>query len=59
MTHSPEELDYLIDRLRCYEPALYALFEERAAIIEYDGGIPREEAERLAYESMEELLSWR
>lgn len=25
-------------------------FEERAAIMEFDGGLPREEAERLAYE---------
>lgn len=25
-------------------------FEERAAIMEYEGGLPREEAERLAYE---------
>jgi hypothetical protein len=25
------------------------LFEERAAIMEYDGGLPRAEAERLAW----------
>lgn len=25
-------------------------FEERAAIMEYEGGLPRKEAERLAYE---------
>lgn len=27
-------------------------FEERAAIIEYDGCLPRDEAERLAYEGV-------
>jgi len=27
----------------------YDAFEERAAIIEYDGGLPRQEAERAAY----------
>jgi hypothetical protein len=28
------------------------LFEERAAIMEHDGGLPREEAERRAWESV-------
>jgi len=27
--------------------------EERAAIMEYDGGLPREEAERLAWQSLQ------
>jgi len=27
-------------------------YEERAAIMEYDGGLSREEAERLAYEEV-------
>lgn len=31
-------------------------FEERAAIMEYDGGMSREEAERRA---LEQLLRWR
>lgn len=32
------------------EENLKEAFEERAAIMEFDGGLPREEAERLAYE---------
>lgn len=28
-----------------------SFFEERAAILEFDGGVPREQSERLAYES--------
>ena len=31
------------------EENLKEAFEERAAIMEFDGGLPREEAERLAY----------
>ena len=31
-------------------------FEERAAIMEYDGNMPREEAERLAYEDITKEL---
>lgn len=33
-------------------------YEERAAFLEYDGGIPRERAERLAYEAAVAGLSW-
>jgi hypothetical protein len=33
-----------------------AAFEERAAILEYDEGLPREEAERLAREQTRHLL---
>lgn len=32
--------------------ALVERFEERAAIMEHDGGLPREEAERRAWESV-------
>lgn len=32
------------------EENLKEAFEERAAIMEFDGGLPRKEAERLAYE---------
>lgn len=31
------------------------MFEERAAIMEYDGGLPRDEAERLAKELVDEM----
>ena len=31
-------------------------YEERAAIMEYDGGLPREEAERLAWKETVERL---
>lgn len=31
------------------------MFEERAAIMEYDGGLPREEAEQLAKELVDEM----
>ena len=34
-----------VERLRFYEPDLYVWFEERAAIMEFDGGLSREEAE--------------
>jgi hypothetical protein len=36
------------------------LFEERAAIMEFDGGLPREEAERLARLEAEkrEVATW-
>lgn len=32
------------------------LFNERAAIREYDGGLPREKAERLAHEDVQKAL---
>jgi hypothetical protein len=32
-----------------------AAFDERAAILEFDGGLPREDAERLAREEIERL----
>jgi hypothetical protein len=32
------------------------LFEERAGIFEYDSGLPRDEAERLAYEAVANTL---
>lgn len=39
------------------------LYEERAAIIQYDGGFPREEAEHMAavalgFDSKNKLLTW-
>ena len=37
-----------VERMRCYEPDLFVWFEERAAIMEFDGGLTREEAEREA-----------
>ena len=37
-----------VERLRFYDPDLYVWFEERAAIMEFDGGLSREEAEREA-----------
>jgi hypothetical protein len=37
-----------VERLRFYEPDLYVWFEERASIMEFDGGLSREEAEREA-----------
>ena len=37
-----------VERMRCYEPDLYVWFIERAAIMEFDGGLSREEAEREA-----------
>jgi len=43
-----EKLFHEIERMRCYEPDLYVWFIERAAIMEFDGGLTREEAEREA-----------
>ena len=37
-----------VERMRCYEPDLYGWLIERAAIMEFDGGLTREEAEREA-----------
>jgi len=37
-----------VERLRFYDPDLYVWFEERAAIMQFDGGLTREEAEREA-----------
>ena len=37
-----------VERLRFYDPDLYVWFIERAAIMEFDGGLSREEAEREA-----------
>jgi len=37
-----------VERMRCYEPDLYVWFIERAAIMQFDGGLTREEAEREA-----------
>ena len=43
-----EKLFHEIERLRFLEPDLFVWFEERAAIMEFDGGLSREEAEREA-----------
>lgn len=49
----------LLDRVA--DPDLQAdlrlRFEERAAIIEHDGGLPKSEAERLAYQELASLRS--
>ena len=50
----------LRERIVANKPDLLALlerFEERAAIIEFDGGFSREEAERRAWESVLGLTS--
>jgi TubC N-terminal docking domain len=42
----------LLDVMRQHKPELHALVEEwseRAALMEYDGRLPRDEAERLAW----------
>ena len=42
----------LLDAMRQHKDVLHGLvedFEERAAIAEYSGGVPRAEAERLAW----------
>jgi len=47
-TMTPE----LLDAMRQHKDVLHGLvedFEERAAIAEYSGGVPRAEAERLAW----------
>ena len=35
-----------VERLRFYDPDLYVWFEERAAIMQFDAGLTKEEAER-------------
>ena len=42
----------MVDGMRQHKPGLHALVEdwsERAALMEYDGRLPRDEAERLAW----------
>jgi len=43
-----EKLFHEIERIRFLDPDLYVWFEERAAIMQFDGGLTREEAEREA-----------
>ena len=43
-----EKLFCEIERIRFLDPELYVWWEERAAIMEFDGGLTREEAEREA-----------
>ena len=38
-----------MSRLKAWPAEAREEFEERAAIMEYDGGLPRQEAERKAY----------
>ena len=40
--------DWIIEMLDRLEPDLREDYEERAAIMEYDGGLPRDHAECLA-----------
>lgn len=49
MSERREELQYLLERMRCYEPERYAVWEERAAIIEYGAHKSRDDAEWEAY----------
>lgn len=50
----------LIERQPCPErrAALRAMFEERAAVCEYDGGLSRPEAERLAFRELREAVGF-
>jgi len=51
----------LLDGLRQHKTALHTLVEEwseRAAIAEYCGGVPRAEAERLAWQCVLEAVLW-
>tara|TARA_Y100001972_G_C7542731_1_gene273011 strand:+ start:158 stop:349 length:192 start_codon:yes stop_codon:yes gene_type:complete len=43
-----EKIFYEVEKLRFYDPDLYVWFEERAAIMEFDGGLSRDDAEREA-----------
>ena len=47
----PNEVAAVADR-EPLSPDQHEEFEERAAIMEYDGGLTREEAERAAWESV-------
>lgn len=50
----------LIERESCPErrAALRAAFEERAAVCEYDGGLSRPEAERLAFRELRQAVGF-
>jgi hypothetical protein len=48
VAHNRENLDELTGGLEGLDEEQRFTFEERAAIMEYDGGLPREEAERAA-----------
>lgn len=43
-----DKLFHEIERLRFLEPDLYVWLEERAAIMQFDGGLSKDEAEREA-----------
>ena len=43
-----EKIFFEVENLRFNDPDLFVWFEERAAIMEFDGGLSREEAEREA-----------
>jgi hypothetical protein len=52
IVRGPKRLAALAQQLLSHKTAILEileLFEERAAIMEYDGGLPRAEAERLAW----------
>jgi hypothetical protein len=51
----PKRLATLVQQLHQHKDAVldvWEVFEERAAIMEYDGSLPREEAERLAWDCL-------
>jgi len=48
-----EAFQYYLSQVQFLNMDEHEYFEERAAIMEYDGGLNREEAERLALECLE------
>lgn len=46
---SPKSPSSLIAQFMALDPVALELFEERAAILEYDAGLPRDEAKRRAF----------
>jgi hypothetical protein len=58
IVRGPKRLAALAQQLLSHKAAILEileLFEERAAIMEYDGGLPRAEAERLAWACIERV----
>ena len=57
--------DWIVEMLERLEPDLREDFEERAAIMQYDGNMPREHAECLAQKiggqtyTFDKIASWR
>lgn len=57
MSTSPPHIDIIRYRTRGWPQPWRDLYEERAAIMEFDGGLSREEAETQAYLIVSQMMT--